>query len=532
MRSLLELLGPLPNEYLVLRHLDELYGSGSWDENATLAHDVDLHMASSIESLQRLYRREKHFIEKLGLKNENIGESIRKVRNTLEHGLDSPGFPSNKDDFIAASAVGLYRIQSVYHIPMINFVHGQLRPHLAVSAHNLSWWDCLHIGDAAREKSDLSTAVEWVKVAHEVASKDPEADKSLVNKILEASIKLHDDTAIKSGKVTKYSTQDIAVTRIDPYNPTVAKKYKSKIKMWHKTFRELKKKFPMFKNEPKDNSVFFEQVTYKERLDEQCQMLEDSQYIINNNTLKCHNLHRNLANLRLGPVKFELLSDHPVVATFHDFVTEAACDELQRKGRGKMKATPLTIPKSSRDTAPSAYTDRRTSKIKYISHREDSLAFKLNRKISDALNFDLNGDHVPAENYQLMNYGIGGFIELHIDSNSPTDEKDIDYEKKSNWLTKTERLMTFMVYLSNVTEGGNTVFPNLGLTIPPVKGSALFWHTINTGGNMDVRMKHMGCPVVQGDKWIANKWVKWVHHMFEYPCSRFDKEESFYHVQL
>ena len=68
---------------------------------------------------------------------------------------------------------------------------------------------------------------------------------------------------------------------------------------------------------------------------------------------------------------------------------------------------------------------------------------------------------------------------------------EVDYEKKSSWMTQTERVMTFMVYLSNVTEGGNTVFPNLGITVPPVKGSALFWHTITTHGDMDHRMKHV-----------------------------------------
>ena len=40
--------------------------------------------------------------------------------------------------------------------------------------------------------------------------------------------------------------------------------------------------------------------------------------------------------------------------------------------------------------------------------------------------------------------------------------------------------MTFMVYLSDVEAGGHTVFPNLGLSVPPVRGSALFWHTINS----------------------------------------------------
>ena len=74
-----------------------------------------------------------------------------------------------------------------------------------------------------------------------------------------------------------------------------------------------------------------------------------------------------------------------------------------------------------------------------------------------------------------------------------------------------------------VRAGGATVFPNLGLVVPPAEGTALFWHTINTKvrtgvrgsdhdgrfvivqGEMDQRMKHLGCPVVQGDKWIVNK---------------------------
>ena len=37
-----------------------------------------------------------------------------------------------------------------------------------------------------------------------------------------------------------------------------------------------------------------------------------------------------------------------------------------------------------------------------------------------------------------------------------------------------------MVYLSTVRAGGATVFPALGLVVPPQEGTALFWHTINT----------------------------------------------------
>ena len=121
----------------------------------------------------------------------------------------------------------------------------------------------------------------------------------------------------------------------------------------------------------------------------------------------------------------------------------------------------------------------------------------------------------------------GGYIDLHVDSIPQS------YEGPSEWLLRGERVMTFMVYLSSVEVGGNTAFPLLGLTVPPRQGSALFWHTVTSSGYQDQRMKHLGriidrifdfslifpgCPVVFGDKWIVNKWVKWQHHMFTYPC--------------
>ena len=30
------------------------------------------------------------------------------------------------------------------------------------------------------------------------------------------------------------------------------------------------------------------------------------------------------------------------------------------------------------------------------------------------------------------------------------------------------------------------------------------------------RMLHLGCPVVYGNKWIANKWVRWKEQMNRY----------------
>ena len=123
--------------------------------------------------------------------------------------------------------------------------------------------------------------------------------------------------------------------------------------------------------------------------------------------LQCHHQHRGRPHLRLAPLRLEILSESPSVGLLHTFLTGHQCREMRDKGRGKMKATPLTVLRGHRGNRVEQQNDQRTSKVRYISHRNDTLARQLNNKISETLNLDLNGHPVPAENYQLMNYGLG-----------------------------------------------------------------------------------------------------------------------------
>ena len=68
-----------------------------------------------------------------------------------------------------------------------------------------------------------------------------------------------------------------------------------------------------------------------------------------------------------------------------------------------------------------------------------------------------------------------------------------------------ERQTTFMLYLSGTKRdiGGNTVFPQLGISVKPKKGTALYWSNLKTDGKFDTR-KQTGSQNL-----IAN-------HCFEY----------------
>ena len=45
------------------------------------------------------------------------------------------------------------------------------------------------------------------------------------------------------------------------------------------------------------------------------------------------------------------------------------------------------------------------------------------------------------------------------------------------------------------------------LKIAPVKGSAILFYSSTPAGAIDPQALHAGCPVRNGDKWIAQQWV-------------------------
>ena len=71
----------------------------------------------------------------------------------------------------------------------------------------------------------------------------------------------------------------------------------------------------------------------------------------------------------------------------------------------------------------------------------------------------------------------------------------------------------------------STVVSNQAWKRSLVKGSALFWFNIGSDMHYDTRVLHLGCPVLHGNKWIANKWIKMLSQFEYYPCN--DKKKYY-----
>jgi len=73
--------------------------------------------------------------------------------------------------------------------------------------------------------------------------------------------------------------------------------------------------------------------------------------------------------------------------------------------------------------------------------------------------------------------------------------------------------------------GGYTSFFDVGVFAKPVKGSAILWYNIRRNGDPNLWTFHGGCPVILGQKLVANRWIMQFDNMFKRPCTLNPKDE-------
>jgi hypothetical protein len=107
------------------------------------------------------------------------------------------------------------------------------------------------------------------------------------------------------------------------------------------------------------------------------------------------------------------------------------------------------------------------------------------------------------ETPMVLHYAVGQQIRPHfdfIDVNAP------DYAQQIR--EQGQRMITFLLYLNQGYEGGETTFPVLGLVVQGRLGDGLFFINSRDDRSPDRDMLHTGSPPRSGEKWIVSQFVR------------------------
>uniref|UniRef100_A0AC11E1Z7 Prolyl 4-hydroxylase subunit alpha 1 n=1 Tax=Ovis aries TaxID=9940 RepID=A0AC11E1Z7_SHEEP len=207
----------------------------------------------------------------------------------------------------------------------------------------------------------------------------------------------------------------------------------------------------------------------------------------------------------LAPAKQEDEWDKPRIIRFHDIISDAEIEIVKDLAKPRLRRATISNP----ITGDLETVHYRISKSAWLSGYENPVVSRINMRIQDLTGLDVS----TAEELQVANYGVGGQYEPHFDF-ARKDEPDAFKE-----LGTGNRIATWLFYMSDVLAGGATVFPEVGASVWPKKGTAVFWYNLFASGEGDYSTRHAACPVLVGNKWVSNKWLHERGQEFRRPCT-------------
>lgn len=202
----------------------------------------------------------------------------------------------------------------------------------------------------------------------------------------------------------------------------------------------------------------------------------------------------------------QILSWEPRIFLFKHFLSDDECDHMIRIATPRVHRSGV----SNAVTGASEFDEVRTSSGTFFNRREDEIVGRIEDRVAMWTMLHVNN----AEGMQVLHYEKTQKYDPHHDYFSFEAGED----------NGGNRMATVLMYLSNVEEGGETVFPKVpvpawqtksnysecamkGLANKPYKGDAVLFWSIKPDGRFDPKSLHGSCPVIKGEKWSATKWI-------------------------
>jgi prolyl 4-hydroxylase len=186
----------------------------------------------------------------------------------------------------------------------------------------------------------------------------------------------------------------------------------------------------------------------------------------------------------------------PRIFGVNGFASPQICDWLIELSRPHFKAA-MTYDPASGGTRYEA--GRTNSACHLILPHSDLVLALIRARMANAAG-------VPAQFFEIttfLHYRPGQTFAPHHDYLDDTFPGYVSEVAKNG-----QRVLTFLLYLNDNFEGGETEFPLVGFRHKGRKGDALFFWNVQTDGSLDRQTLHAGLPPTTGEKWLLSQWVR------------------------
>ena len=183
----------------------------------------------------------------------------------------------------------------------------------------------------------------------------------------------------------------------------------------------------------------------------------------------------------------------PRIVVFGNLLSDEECDALIALAQPRM-ARSLTV---ATQTGGEEVNDDRTSSGMFFQRGEHELVTQIEARIARLLRWPVEN----GEGLQILHYHPGAEYKPHYDYFDPSAPGTPSILKRGG-----QRVGTLVMYLGAPEKGGGTVFPDVHLEVAPQRGNAVFFSYERP--HPSTKTLHGGAPVIQGEKWIATKWLR------------------------
>ncbi len=214
-------------------------------------------------------------------------------------------------------------------------------------------------------------------------------------------------------------------------------------------------------------------------------------------------------------ITIETLSLKPLVLSIEGFLSDEECDYIAQKAEPTIQYSGVSLKDADKGKATSNW---RTSQSTFLAAQDDQTLIDIEHRTASLTRVPRN----HQEYTQVLRYGHSEKYDAHHDYFDPQSYQRDPSTLKLIQNGKKNRFATVFWYLTDVNDGGHTIFPRAfglppvrshsdcsqGLKVQPQKGKVIIFYSLNAAGEMDPLSLHGACPVGEDNvKWAANKWV-------------------------